>query len=124
MPGNSPELPSDISPSDATDAVSGIGESYSSRLAEHGYTDVQDLQDATVAELSEHIPADVAQDAKETVGDGQTVVTTAAEARDAAQQIPGAIAKVVKQNGRQVPKVLEKVSEQHLAGSTVEIHKG
>lgn len=118
------ELPSHISPSDSPEAISGIGTAYTTRLEQAGYTDVQDLQNATVTELADVIPTDVAQEAKETVGDGPKTVTSAAEAKELAQKTPGAIAKIVRVNGRQVPKVLEKVSEKHEAGATVEIHKG
>lgn len=115
----------DISPDNPVDDVPGIGKSRRESLEHNGIETVEDLQRTDLAELVSVLPDDVAQRAKGIVGDRVEVVTSASEARERAQGIPGAKAKVVKgPGGQQNPKVLEKVAEQQLDGATVEIHKG
>lgn len=115
----------DLSPDDAVTAVDGIGPSRGETLSQAGYETVGDLQQSDVTDLLELLPDDVAVQVKETVGDRVGPLTTAAEARDVAQDIPGAKAKVVKgPDGKQRPKVLEKDQEHRVEGATVEIHKG
>lgn len=122
---SSDESAGDVSPDDPVDVVPGIGEARRNDLEYHGIGTVADLQRTDLSELLTYLPDDVARRAKDTVGEHVEVVTTAAEARERASKKPGAKAKVVKgPDGKQRPKVLDKVEEQQLAGATVEIHQG
>lgn len=114
----------DIQPSDDVEVVDGIGPSRGETLRQNGYETVRDLQEASVEELSQFIPGNVAQSIKQLVGDRRRNIPQVAEAKSKARQIPGAIAKTVRVDGRQVSKVLEKESEIHTSGATIEIHKG
>lgn len=115
----------DVSPDDPPSEVNGIGDARREDLADAGYESVRDLQVADTDELTGVLPADVARSVKAQVGQSVRPLTTASEARDKAQDIPGAMAKVVKDpSGNPRPKVLEKVDERHEPGATVQIHKG
>lgn len=114
-----------LSPGDSVDVVDGIGSSRRETLENEGYETVEDLQLANVTELANVLPSHVAQDVKEIVGETVESVPTIAEAKETAQNIPGAKAKNVKgPDGRQNAKVLRKVEERRLGGATMEIHKG
>lgn len=115
---------SDLSPEDPVDVVNGVGQSRRESLEAAGYETVGDLQTATIGDLVQIVRANAARQIKEQVGNGVGPQTTAAAARERAQKIPGAKAKVVKQDGRQVPKVLRKVDERREDGATITIHKG
>ena len=119
-----PDPNDDISPADGVEAVAGIGPARSEDLKDAGYETVEDLQDATIAELSKVIPANVAKDTKDVVGDKVENVPDIAQAKEEAQKQPGAKAKLVRQDGKQVPKVLRRVQSQNLGGAHMEIHKG
>lgn len=114
-----------VDPDADVETVSGIGPARGETLRENGYNSVRDLQEAETGELTNALNADVARSVKEQVGNVVQRLTTAAQAREAAQDIPGARAKTVKgPDGKQHPKVLRKVGESHEDGATVEIHKG
>ena len=115
----------DISPDDDTSVVDGVGPARAETLADAGIETVRDLQNASDSELLSLLPADVARSVQNQVGNVVEPLTTAAEARDRAQQIPGAKHTVVRGNdGKQHPKVLRKVAESHEPGASIEIHKG
>lgn len=118
------ELPAEIGPSDGVENVSGIGGSRGQTLRENGYRTVEDLQGASLQDLDTVLPSNVARSVKETVGNAAKPVTSIAQAKEEAQKKAGAKAKMVRVNGRQQAKVLEKEFEQHVAGATIEIHKG
>lgn len=115
----------DLDPGDPVTDVPGIGPARSDDLASEGIETVEDLQRTDLTELVSVLPDNVARSVKDTVGNRVAALTTAAQAREIAQDIPGAKAKVVKtDDGKQHPKVLEKTQEQHLSGATLEIHQG
>ena len=115
-----PELPPDA----ATSEVDGIGPERSKDLEAAGYETIKDLQHARIAELADILPSHVAQEVKDKVGNKPSPVTTTAEAKERAQDIPGAKAKIIRQNGSPVGKVLNKTDEHNLPGATLTIRKG
>lgn len=114
-----------VSPDDSITSVDGIGPARGERLSDAGFETVRDLQLADLKDLLDVLPDHVARSVKETVGDEERSLPTATEARKKARKKPGAKAKVVKNSdGRQVPKVLDKVHEERLPGATMTVHKG
>lgn len=114
-----------VDPDADVESITGIGPKRGETLRENGYGTVEDLQEADVAELTSVLNGSVARSIKQRVGNMVERLTTAAQAREQAQKIPGAKAKTVKgPGGKQNPKVLRKVAERHEDGATVEIHKG
>lgn len=104
--------------------VPGIGEARARKLQNAGYEKAGDLEDMSTNEIAEtignpHAAAEIKEGLE--FPDPRTGLS---RAREEAQGKPGAIAKVVRIDGKQVPKVLEKVDERNLPGATVEVHLG
>lgn len=119
-------MPNDsVSPDDPVTSVDGIGEKRGETLTNAGFETVSDLQRADLRDLLRMLPDHVASQIKDSVGNVEENVPTATQARKRARQTPGAKAKVVKNaDGKQVPKVLEKVHEERTPGATMTVHKG
>lgn len=114
-----------IEPDDAVESVEGVGPARGEDLREAGLTRVEHLQMAPVDELTEVVRPDVARRVKDQVGDSAEPVTSIAEAKDRAQDIPGAKAKGVKKSdGKQEARVLEKVKDERAPGAHITVRKG
>lgn len=114
-----------IEPDDAVETVEGVGPARGEDLREAGFARVEHLQKASVDELTEVVRPDVARQVKDLVGDTTEPITSVAEAKDRAQDIPGAKAKGVKKSdGKQEARVLEKVADQRAPGAHITVRQG
>lgn len=113
-----------VESTDNLQSVDGIGPSRSDSLKEAGYDTTEDIRKASITELSEVVPTPVARDIKDAVAVPERL-TNISEAKDRAQDIPGAKARVVKgPDGKQHPVVMRKQEDIQVEGANIEIHKG
>lgn len=114
-----------IEPDDPVDVVPGVGPARREDLEAEGYATVEDLQQAGVDELAGIVPANVARQIKDRVGDRASNPPSVAEAKSKAQNKPGAKAKGIKRgDGSQEVRVLEKVEDKRVSGAHMTVRKG